>query len=202
MSQEFNPAVHSAAKPGVLAVLAALIAAIALVIVAGRSSLFVPHAWWNVARSVLWLVVSALALAALAIRIHYMSEPKASFSKHGVLFVVVAAGLGFLSQLFLSSAAALVNPIAAEPRNQCFVLASLLPNASGNVQRLMSASVRLPGETGPASRLIRYAPGSVDLSLLVAGDTFELKVLDGVFGFSALDGQRPTPGCTVEPQVR
>lgn len=186
----------ASAKPIILVPLLCAVSSLAVVIVLGRSSLFVPHAWLNTARPLVWLGVSVLMIAAFAVRMHFIKDPQNSFSKHSLLFIVVSLGMGFLAQEVASGAASLLNRFGADQRSQCFVLVKASSNASGNVQRVMNADVRLPGDDAPVLRHLQYTPESADLSQLKGGDSFEMRVLDGAFGYTALRGQRPSAGCS------
>ncbi|HHA2532452.1 TPA: hypothetical protein ACOEBE_000038 [Stenotrophomonas maltophilia] len=189
-------------KPIILIPLLCAVASLGVVIIFGRSSLFVPHAWLNAAQPLVWLGVSVLTIAAIAVRMHFIRDPQNSFSKHSLLFIVASLGLGFLAQEVASGAASLLNRFGAEQRIQCFVLVAYKANPSGNIQRVMNADIRLPGDDAQRSRRLQYTPGSADLSQLKAGDAFELRVLDGTFGYTALRGQRPSAGCSGQSSVR
>lgn len=183
-------------KPVILIPLLCAVASLGVVIVLGRSSLFVPHTWLNTALPLVWLGVSALMIAAFAVRMHFIRDPQNSFSKYSLLFIVVSVGMGFLAQEVASGTASLFNRFGAEQRTQCFLLVAIKANPSGNVQRVMDADIRLPQDEAKGSRYLQYTPGSADLSLLKNGDSFELRVLDGAFGYTALRDQRPSAGCS------
>jgi hypothetical protein len=89
-------ATHAPPKPAVLIPLLCAIAGISAVIFYGRSALFVPHAWFNMARPLVWLATSVLLLAAIAVRMHVMKDPKNTFSTHSLLFVAASALLGYI----------------------------------------------------------------------------------------------------------
>lgn len=185
-------------KPVIIIPLLCAVASIGVVIALGRSSLFVPHTWLNTARPLVWLGVSVLMISAIAVRTHFMKDSQASFSRNSLLFIVFSLGMGFLAKEAASGDASLLNRFGAEQHIQCFVLVAIRANASGNVQRVMNADVRLPGDDARDSRLLQYTPGSADLSQLKEGDSFELRVLDGAFGYTALRGQRPSTGCSAQ----
>lgn len=182
-------------KPGIMYALLAVPLGIAVVIFYGYSSLFVAHARLNAALPWVWLGVTVLMIAACVARMHFMKDPKASFSTHALLFIGISIGMGFLAREAISGAASLLNPFGAGQRIQCFVLVSIQPTPSGNVRRVMNADIRLPGEGAQRARHVQYTPLSADLSQLKNGDDFELRVLDGAFGYTALRGQRPGAGC-------
>ncbi|HIE4190501.1 TPA: hypothetical protein ACXM51_003222 [Stenotrophomonas maltophilia] len=81
-------------KPIILVPLLCAVSSLGVVIVLGRSSLFVPHAWLNTARPLIWLGVSALMIAAFALRMHFIKDPKNSFSKHFLPFYRCFTGNG------------------------------------------------------------------------------------------------------------
>ncbi|WP_315386073.1 hypothetical protein [uncultured Stenotrophomonas sp.] len=72
----------------VLALSFLLMVSLSPLICLGRSAAFIPNTWFNLARPLVWLGVAVLILAALAVRIHLMKEPKHPFSKKSLVFVV------------------------------------------------------------------------------------------------------------------
>jgi len=189
-------------KPIILIPLLCGVAGLGVVITSGRTTLFVPHAWLSATLPLVWLGVSVLTISAIALRMYFIRDPQNTFSKNTLLFVCVSLMLGFIAQEVALGATSLLNRFGAEQRTQCFVLVALEANPSGNLQRVMNADIRLPGDDAKGTHYLQYAVGSADLSQLKAGDSLQLQVLKGAFGYTALRGQRPGAGCSGQAPAR
>ncbi|GEM_PF-1467123 len=174
-----------------------LLASLGIVAYLGRSTPFTPKAWFNIASLLVWLGTAALILAAIAIRMHFMKEPKGSFSRNSLMIIAGAVLMGFGAREVVSGAGTLANPWGAVQRTHCFVLAPGWTGPSARVRNIVTSNVRLPGEDAQVSRPFRYSPKSIDLSKLTVGDTFALKVLEGRFGYTPVEQQTLATGCTL-----
>jgi len=172
-----------------------LLASLGIVAYLGRSAPFIPKAWFNIAGFLVWMGAAVLILAAIALRMHFMKEPKDSFSSNSLVFIVGAVLMGFGAREVVSGSGALANPWGAVQRTHCFVLAPGWTGPSARVRNIVTANVRLPGDDAQVSRPFRYAPNSIDLSQLTVGDTFALKVLEGRFGYTPVEPQTLASGC-------
>ncbi len=181
-------------EPVVVGVLVLLVLIVSIPGAYYRWAFFVPEVWLAFARVWVWMGVAALIFGGLAVGSRRMERTREDFSRNSLLYLLGAALFGFLaSQLFFGSAAVLGGR-GSETVTQCYLLKSVDANPHGTV-RTLEAAIALPGAGAERAVAVKYRSMIMDLSLLKAGDVFELQVQKGMFGARAVEWQRPRPGC-------